>query len=240
MAFMKDPDAHTRGVNAVAAFDRSGRGPALQRLKIRKMQRRDRALAAAARGALRGMGAIDANKLGAGGGRRPVISPGGGNVESPSGGLVGQVGSGRTPTVIGPKGSPGSMPYAYPAPPGPRMAKGMLVIDPMVATPPRAPRQPPGSRAVPTALTPAGTRPVAPLPTPSSDEIRVPVTPVIVGGGSSGGGGGGGSSGGGGGAAYPDDLVESSPIPDTSSPLKTALLIGGGLFAAYLIFGKDD
>lgn len=242
MAFVKDSDAHTRGVNAVAAFDRSGRGQALQRLKAKKMAQQDRALSMVARGALRGMGAIDAAKLGVVGGRRPVIVSGG-NVESPSGGLVGQVGSGQTVVnPLGPKGVPGTV--RGPA----RTGLQTIVLDPMSTKPP--PRTPPGSRGVPTRLTPPGTRPVAPLPPPSSapQPQTIPVVPVVVGSGGglvTGGGGGGGSSGGGGGGSMVDSssLFDDPPAPvdtSSSSTLKTALLVGGGLLAAYLIFGKDD
>src|ERR1044072_8624287 len=95
MSFVRDKDAATRGVNAVAAFDMtSRRGRALEARKQRLMMQRDRAMSAVAKGALRGMGAIDANKIGAGTLRLPVISGGGG------GGVAPPIEGSRTPLGV--------------------------------------------------------------------------------------------------------------------------------------------
>jgi hypothetical protein len=229
MAFVRDKDAATRGVNAVAAFDMtSRRGRALEARKQRLMMKRDRAMSAVAKGGLGSLGAIDSARLGV----RPALtlSPGG-NVESPSGGLVGQVGSGRVPqprppTPTGGGGGStfyGTKPASYPT----RLVQGGFF----------------------------GTRPVPGAPTTSTTDpglttsVGTGTNPVIVSGsapssgGGGGGGGGSGGSGGGGGDPDPADLdtgPSSPPADDSSSTMKTALLIGGGLLAAYLIFGKDD
>ena len=242
MPFIKDPDAHTRGVNAIAAFDGTGRGRALQRIKMRAMQRRDRALAAVARG---GLGAIDINKIGGGKTKGPVIVPGyGGDMQTPP-----RVGGGKAPQ--GGSGGGGTS--------GITMGKGLVILDPMSTSP-----KPPGGRrtgtAVPTKLTPPGTRPVSPLPPPSSSEPSTNVDPanVIVsgsgggtssgggsGGGSSGGGGGGGGGSAGGGGGAPDLFPEEEAVPPVTSSsdgstMKTALVVGGLLLGAYLIFGRED
>lgn len=237
MAFVKDQDAATRGVNAVAAFDMtSPRGRALEQRRQRIMLRRDRYMAAVARGAL---GAIDSVKVG--GSRAPVIVPGyGGDMRTPPP-------VGTPPGGSGGGGSPPRKVFVGVSRPADALRRSTsLVLDPMSTTSGGGdvrPGRPIGGGGG--TVTGGGKPYVDPLPPPSS-----PNPPVTVTGGGSGGGGGGGGGytggggGGGGSATDPADLDlgpgVAEPIGPTSSTWKTAALIGGGLLAAYLLFGKDE
>lgn len=242
MSFVRDKDAATRGVNAVAAYDMtSRRGRALEERKQRMMLRRDRYMAAAARG---GLGAIDSVKVG--GNRAPTIVPGyGGDLQTPPpvgkppGGSGGGGGAPRKIFV-------GARTVAT-STAAPRRA---LVLDPMSTTPSGEVR--PG-RPLPGGVTvTGGGQPYTdPLPPPSSPPeggttIGTGTNPVVSAPGGGGGGytGGGGGGGGGGAATDPSDLDlgpgVAEPTGASSSTMKTAALIGGGLLLAYLLFGKDE
>ena len=206
------------------------------------MLRRDRYMAAVARGAL---GAIDSVKVG--GSRAPVIVPGyGGDMQTPPpvGKPPGGGGSGG--------GTPGKVFVGMRRPADALRRPTSLVLDPMKTTPPAGgdgvrPGRPIGGGGGGGGVTgggggvTGGGQPyVDPLPPPPSS----PNPPVTVTGGGGGGGGGypGGGGGGGGSATDPADLdlgPSSTPV-DSSSTWKTAALIGGGLLAAYLLFGKDE
>lgn len=222
MSFMRDKDAGTRGIGAVAALDKvSGAGRRAQAARALAMARRDRVLSRVAMGAVstgyrQSSPATYKQTIDFESGRPPPPKnpiPGSGFVKPITGGV-----STSSPfatkyattkvamqeeQVFGVKTTPGS-----PTPPPP-LPPPVVVVDPV----PR-PTQPP----------------------PSS------------GGSSSSGGGGGG---GGGGAPYPSrprendlDTVSEQPVdvPSSSSSPQisgTTLAIGAAaLFGAYLLFKK--
>lgn len=241
MSYGRDRDAHTRGVGAIAAADHLRSRKARARLFALQTVRRDAQLAGltygpggglAGYGPLQALGAINLANTPMRSGWTPVINPG----------------SGETPPST-PTHQP---PHAF-LPPRTVMPTGPTTVPPLTPLPPRGPIR---GTTRPT-LTAFPLPPATSLPPPS----RIPPSRTFPypggggGGGSSGGdttdGGAGagvvtGSSAGGGVIDQPSSLP---PDPDMTvddgtvtiagvAVPKTALYVGGGLLAAYLLFGR--
>lgn len=173
MSYSRDKDAYTRGPGAIAAADYGNARRAHERRMIqRRSGVRDRALAEYTLGPRGGIGAIP---LPSAGGVRTGIRTGG-NVESPGGGLVPQVGSGRGGgSVTFPAGGGGgtsSTPNWLQTLKG-MIPSGMLAQDftPVATEPSRTTVGivlcPDGTRRP---LMPDGTNPCPPAPVPSTAE----------------------------------------------------------------------
>jgi len=246
MAYVRDKDSATRGAGAIAAADMAApRARSARRAEIaRNTSARDRAMGAIANGAL---GLVDAGSLRD---RRQLPThgrPGTATPQRPTRVIMGT--SGQRPTA-GPNstwngynaGTATSAPPLIRMPPVP----GTRTNDPTRGT--TLAKDPPGGAATrPPVTSPPIIAPMpidsAPIPIPVPAPVPATAAPkptvTVTGGGS--------------GAGIPAGTIQSPPIMaprmSTADPqlpagtgqgdsMRNVLLIGGGLAAAWLIFGR--
>lgn len=237
MSYTRDEDYMTRGVGAVATFDRVSPERHRNRVAVaRATAQRDRAMAAVAGGALA--------RSRPSGGRDTALSRTrtGTSHGHPAGRMPGTVSGGGHPTMVTPTTMTDSA--------GCTVTTGFSWIAEAPGAPGHWQRTAAGGQDVP--FCPGGmSSPVATTPptsAPSSGGGSMPISVTVSGGSVSGGGGGGGA----GSASRPPTGVSPLPslpelpeVPDmtatsggSDNTKRNLLIAGGALAAAYLLFRR--